>query len=141
MIVQVVLIQMGADNDLIPFTKQPLGKFQPNSVRLLWCDLPRLKGLDEMVAENAARLFVFLFRFLHGSKGGFGRPAVQRGHKAHSIGFLWVSGVDDPLVQLGLFPIDGVLHAVVQPCADGEYLGVCHVTAAPRCSRSFPAPP
>ena len=43
MIVQVVLIQMGADNDLIPFTKQPLGKFQPNSVRLLWCDLPRLK--------------------------------------------------------------------------------------------------
>ena len=57
MIVQVVLIQMGADNDLIPFSKQPLGKFQPDSVCLLWCDLPRLKGLDKVVAENAGAPF------------------------------------------------------------------------------------
>lgn len=54
MIMQVVLIQMGADNDLIPFSKQPLGKFQPDSVCLLWCDLPRLKGLDKVIAEDAA---------------------------------------------------------------------------------------
>ena len=108
---------------------------------LLRRDLAGCKGLDEVVAENAARLFVFLFRFLHGSKGGFGRPAVQRGHKAHCVGFLTIRRVYDSLVQLGLFPIDGILYAVVQPCADGEYLGVCHVTAAPRCSRSFPVPP
>ena len=94
-----------------------------------------------MIAEDAARLAEFLLGFPHDIKGGFSRLAVQSSYKAHGIGFLWVSGVDDPLVQLGLFPIDGVLHAVVQPCADGEYLGVCHVTAAPRCSRSFPAPP
>ena len=49
MIMQVVLIQMGADNDLIPFSKQPLGKFLPDSVCLLWRDLTRLKGLNEMV--------------------------------------------------------------------------------------------
>ena len=63
MIVQVVLIQMGADNDLIPFSKQPLGKFQPDSVRLLWCDLPRLKGLDEMVSIISERAVSTLLQF------------------------------------------------------------------------------
>ena len=135
------LVQMGPDDDLKIIAEQTPCKLTPDLMGLLRRHLAGGKGLNEVIAEDAARLFVFLFRFLHGSKGGFGRPAVQRGHKAHGIGFLRVSGVDDPLVQLGLFPIDGVLHAVVQPCADGEYLGVCHVTADPRCSRSFPAPP
>ena len=55
---QVVFIQMGADNDLIPFSKQPLGKFQPDSVCLLWCDLPRLKGLDKVIAEDLSLIHI-----------------------------------------------------------------------------------
>ncbi len=77
MIVQVVLIQMGADNDLIPFSKQPLGKFQPDSVCLLWCDLPRLKGLDKVVAENAAHFAKLLLGFHHFRKSGVHAAAIQ----------------------------------------------------------------
>lgn len=107
------LVQMGPDDDLKIIAEQTPCKLTPDLVCLLRCDFARSKGLDEVVAENAARLAEFLLGFPHDIKGGFGRPAVQRGHKAHGIGFLRVSGVDDPLVQLGLFPIDGVLHAVV----------------------------
>ena len=89
------------------------------------------KGLNEVIAEDAARLAEFLLGFPHDIKGGFGRPAVQRGHKADRAGFHKICRITDFLVQLGLFSIDSVFHAVIQPCADGKYFCVRHIKAAP----------
>ena len=135
------LVQMGPDDDLIIIAEQTPRKLAPDLMSLLRRDLAGGKGLDEMIAEDAARLAEFLLGFPHDIKGGFSRLAVQGGYKADRAGFHKICRITDFLVQLCLFSVDGVLHAVVQPCADGEYLGVCHITAAPRCSRSFPAPP
>ena len=126
MIVQVVLIQMGADNDLIPFSKQPLGKFQPNSVRLLWCDLPRLKGLDEMVAEDAAHFAKLLLGFHHFREGGVHAAAIQRRSEKELLRLFGIRDVGDAGHQRGLFSVCDVTHTLVQPCADGKYFCVCH---------------
>ena len=126
MIVQVVLIQMGADNDLIPFTKQPLGKFQPNSVRLLWCDLPPLKGLDEMVAEDTAHFAKLLFGFHHFREGGVHAAAIQRRSEKELLCLFGIRDISDAGRQRGFLSVCDVTHTLVQPCADGKYFCVCH---------------
>ena len=89
------------------------------------------KGLNEVIAEDAARLAEFLLGFPHDIKGGFSRLAVQSGYKADRAGFHKICRITDFLVQLGLFSIDSVFHAVIQPCADGKYFCVRHIKAAP----------
>ena len=67
---------MGADNDLIPFPKQPLGKFQPDRLFLLWCNLPRLNGLEIVLAEEAAHFAKLLFGFHYFRKSGVHAAAI-----------------------------------------------------------------
>ena len=113
MIVQVVLIQMGADNDLIPFSKQPLGKFQPDSVRLLWCDLPRLKGLDEMVAEDAAHFAKLLLGFHHFREGGVHAAAIQRRSEKELLRLFGIRDVGDAGRQRCFLSIGDVAYTVI----------------------------
>ena len=113
MIVQVVLIQMGADNDLIPFSKQPLGKFQPDSVCLLWCDLPRLKGLDKMVAEDAAHFAKLLLGFHHFRKSGVHAAAIQSRSEKELLRLFWIRDVSDAGRQRGFFSIGDVAYTII----------------------------
>ena len=113
MIVQVVLIQMGADNDLIPFTKQPLGKFQPDSVCLLWRDLTRLKGLNEMVAEDTACFAKLLFGFHHFRKSGVHAAAIQHRSEKELLRLFWIRDVSDAGRQRGFFSIGDVAYTII----------------------------
>ena len=113
MIMQVVLIQMGADNDLIPFSKQPLGKFQPDSVCLLWCDLPRLKGLDKVIAEDAARFAKLLFGFHHFRKSGVHAAAIQRRSEKELLCLFGIGNIGDAGRQRGFLSIGDVAYTVI----------------------------
>lgn len=126
MIVQVVLIQMGADNDLIPFAKQPLGKFQSDGVRLLRRDLTRLKGLYEVIAEDTACLSKLLLGFHHLRKSGVHAAAIQHRSEKELLRLFGIRDVGDAGRQRGFFSISDVMHTLVQPCADGKYFCVCH---------------
>ena len=113
MIMQVVLIQMGADNDLIPFTKQPLSKFQPNSVRLLWCDLPRLKGLDKVIAEDTAHFAKLLLGFHHFRKSGVHAAAIQGRSEKELLRLFGIRDVGDAGRQRGFLSIGDVAYTVI----------------------------
>ena len=122
---------MGPDDDLKIIAEQTPCKLTPDLVCLLRCDFARSKGLDEVVAENAARLAEFLLGFPHDIKGGFSRLAVQSGYKADRVGFHKICRITDFLVQLCLFSVDGIFHSVIQPCTNGKNFRVRHITAAP----------
>ena len=122
---------MGPDDDLIIIAEQTPCKLAPDLMGLLRRHLTGGKGLNEVIAEDAARLAEFLLGFPHDIKGGFSRLAVQSGYKADRAGFHKICRITDFLVQLGLFSIDSVFHAVIQPCADGKYFCVRHIKAAP----------
>lgn len=68
-VMQVMFIQMGADDHLKPLTEQPFGELNANSVGLLWCQLTRFERLDDMIALYAARLVVTPFSALHITAG------------------------------------------------------------------------
>ena len=89
------------------------------------------KGLNEVIAEDAARLAEFLLGFPHDIKGGFSRLAVQSGYKADRAGFHKICRITDFLVQLCLFSVDGIFHSVIQPCTNGKNFRVRHIKAAP----------
>ena len=127
MIMQVVLIQMGADNDLIPFSKQSLGKFQPDSVCLLWCDLPRLKGLDNVIALYTAGLVVAPFGALHIPAGIFNTFTVQTAFKQPFLGFIRVDSVFDHAGKGGLFLVSGILNGFLKSASYGEHFGDRHI--------------
>ena len=69
--------------------------------------------MKKKVSEDAARLAEFLLGFPHDIKAGFSRLAVQSGYKADRAGFHKICRITDFLVQLGLFSIDSVFHAVI----------------------------
>jgi len=93
---------------------------------LLRRDLAGGKGLDKVIAEDAARFAELFLGFSHGIKGDFSRLAVQGGHKADGAGFHEICCIADLLVQFRFLSVDGVLHAVIQSCTDGKYFRVRH---------------
>ena len=55
-VMQVMFIQMGADDHLKPLTEQPFGKLHADGMGLLWGQLTRLERLNDVIALHAARL-------------------------------------------------------------------------------------
>ena len=126
MIVQMVLIQMGAHDNFKVIPEQTPRKFFPDLMRLLRRDLSRCKGLNEVVAEDAARFPKPLLGFRHLGKSGVHAAAVQRGSEEKLLRFFWVCDIGDAGRQRGLFAIGDIVHPVIQPLTNGKNLRVCH---------------
>ena len=68
-VMQVMFIQMGADDHLKPLTEQPFGKLHADGMGLLWGQLTRLERLDDVIALYAARLVVAPLGAIHIAAG------------------------------------------------------------------------
>lgn len=98
-VVQMVLIQMGADDHLKPITEQALGKLHANGVGLLRGQLTRLERLDDVIALYAACFVVAPLGALHIAAGVLYAAAIQTAFKQALLGLIWVYGVVDHAVQ------------------------------------------
>lgn len=78
---QVMFIQMGADDHLEPLTEQPPGELHANGVGLLWCQLTRFERLDDVIALYAARLVVAPLGAIHIAAGVLHATAIQTAFK------------------------------------------------------------
>lgn len=126
-VVQVVFIQMGADDHLEPITEQPLGKLHADGMGLLRGQLTRLERLDDMIALHAARLVVTSFGALHIAAGVLHAAAIQTAFKQLLLGLVGVHSIVDHAVQRGLLLVSGILDGFLKPCADCKNFGDCHI--------------
>ena len=126
-VMQVMFIQMGADDHLKPLTEHPFGKLHADGMGLLWGQLTRLERLDDMIALHAARLVVTPFSALHITAGVFHAAAIQTDFKQSLLGLIWVYGVVDHAVQRGLLLIGGILDGFLKTGTDGKNFGDCHI--------------
>ena len=81
MVMQVVFIQMSADNYLEPLTEQPLGELHANGVGLLRGQFTRFERLDDVIALYAARFVVAPLGALHIAAGILHAAAIQTAFK------------------------------------------------------------
>ena len=125
-VVQMLFVQMCSNNDLITLPQKPLGKFHANSVGLLRCDLAGGKGLDNMIPfPLTVCLAPPSFRLHH---VGIDRSpvTVYSGFKTGLLGFGPVERIVKGYFQRGLFPILGVLYALIQTVMDYKDFRVGH---------------
>ena len=80
-VMQVVFIQMGADDNLEPFPEQPLGELHANGVGLFRGQLTRLERLDDVVALYAAHFVIAPLGALHVTAGVLHAAAIQTAFK------------------------------------------------------------
>lgn len=139
MIVQVRLIQMGADDHLIAVAKQALGKFHADTVCLLRRHLSGRKGLDEMIPHHAAQLAEPLLRGLHLCKGGLTTFAVDGRRKEQLFRFLWICGISNTRIQRSLFSVDSIVYPLIQSVTDGDDLRDGHIRVLSPPAKAFPA--
>ena len=126
-VVQVVFIQMGADDHFKPITEQPLGELHANGVGLLWGQLTRFERLDDVIALYAARFVVAPLGALHITTGVLHAAAIQTAFKQSLLGLIWVYRVVDHAVQRGLLLVSGILDGFLKPGADGKNFGDRHI--------------
>ena len=81
MVVQMVFIEVGSNDYLEPLAEQPPRKFHTDGVGLLGGNLPRLKGLNDMIALYAAGLVVTPLGALHIAAGVLHATAIQTAFK------------------------------------------------------------
>lgn len=126
-VMQVMFIQMGADDHLKPLTEHPFGKLHADGMGLLWGQLTRLERLDDMIALHAARLVVTPFSALHITAGVFHAAAIQTAFKQSLLGFIWVYGVVDHAAQRGLLLIDGISDSLLKVQPNRKNFGNSHI--------------
>lgn len=126
-VMQVVFIQMGADDYFEPLTEQALGKLHANGVGLLWGQLTRFERLDDVIALYAARLVIAPLGALHIAAGVFHAAAIQTAFKQSLLGLVGVHSIVDHAVQRSLLLVGGILDSFLEPCADGENFSDCHL--------------
>ena len=80
-IMQMVFIQMGADNHLEPLTEQPPGKLYADGVGLLRGQLTRFERLDDVIALYTAHFVVAPLGSLHIAAGVLHAAAIQTAFK------------------------------------------------------------
>lgn len=124
---QVVFIQMGADDHLKPLTEQALGELHANGVGLFRGQFSRFERLDDVIALYAARLVVAPLGALHITTGVLYTAAIQTAFKQSLLGFVWVYCVVDHAIQRCLLLVGGILDGFLEPCADGKNFGDCHI--------------
>lgn len=90
-----VFIEVGSNDYLEPLAEQPPRKFHTDGVGLLGGNLPRLKGLDNVMALYTAGLVVAPLGALHIPCGIFDTHTVQTAFKQPLLGFVRVDGVFD----------------------------------------------
>lgn len=127
MIVQMVFIQMSADDHLKPLSKQPPRKLHTDGVGLLRGKLTRLKGLNDVIALYAAGLVVAPLGALHIPTGVLNALAVQTAFKQPLFGFIRVDRVFNHAGKRGLFLICGILNGFLKSASYGENFGDCHI--------------
>ena len=94
---------------------------------LLRGKLPRLKGLDNVIALYTAGLVVAPFGALHIPAGIFNTFTVQTAFKQPLLGFVRVDGVFDHAGKGGLFFVCGVLNGFLKSASYGEHFGNRHI--------------
>lgn len=125
-VVQMVLIEVRSNDHLKPISKQPPRKLHTDGVGLLWGNLTRLKGLNDVIALCAAGLVVAPFGTLHIPAGIFDAFAVQTAFKQPLFGLIRVDSVFDYAGKRGLFLVGGILNGFLKPASYGEYFGDRH---------------
>ena len=134
-VVQMGFVQMRPDDHLIPLSEHPPCKLHPNLMCLLRCNFAGGKGLDEVVAENAACFSPTLFGRRHFAESMFRTAAIQNSSKETLLCFLWVDNIPHTTVQSRFFSIGHIGHPLIQSVTDGDNLGDCHVKAASSSAR------
>ena len=127
MVVQMVFIQMSADDHLEPLSEQPPRKLYTDGVGLLWGQLTRFERLNDVIALYAARFVVAPLGALHITAGVFHAAAIQTAFKQSLLGLIWVYGIVDHAVQRGLLLIGGILDGFLKTGTDGKNFGDCHI--------------
>ena len=87
-IMRMGFVQMCPNNDLKVLAEQPPCKLTSDLMCLLRRDLSGGKGLNKVIAEDAACLAKLLLGPAHGGKCGFRRFAIQSAYKSDGIHFL-----------------------------------------------------
>ena len=126
-VVQMVFIEVGSNDYLEPLAEQPPRKFRTDGVGLLWGQLARLKGLNDVIALYTARLVVAPLGALHIAAGVLHAAAIQTAFKQPFLGFIRVDGVFNHAGKSGLFLVSGILNGFLKPAAYGEHFGDCHI--------------
>ena len=139
MIVQVRLIQMGADDHLIAVAKQALGKRHADGVSLLRRHLAGYKGLNEVIPNHTAQLAKPLLRSLHLGISCFTALAVKGRRKEMLFRFLWICGVSNTGIQRSLFSVDSIVYPLIQSVTDGDDLRDGHIRVLSPPAKAFPA--
>ena len=81
MIMQVLSIQMGSNDHLEPFSKQPPCKLHTDDMSLLRRQFSGLKRLDDMIALDPIPLIVAPLGSVHIPAGVFHATAIQAAFK------------------------------------------------------------
>ena len=108
----VVSVQMRADDIFIPPAQHTVCKFFCNPVRKFRCDLACSKTLHKVIPLHAARLVPAFLGLPHIGKGCFQRAGI-RAFKAGLLCFIAVGGIVEGVLQgyrRGLFFVHHILH-------------------------------
>ncbi len=114
---------MSAYHGFIPFPQQAAGELHPGGVGLFRGGLAGGVGMDDVIAQYAALLVPAALGCPHILIGA-GGVTVDAGDELAGLG--GVSRIGQGAFQAGLFLVQRVVHAMVQPTADGDDLVIGH---------------
>ena len=138
-IMQMGLIQVGANNHFIAIFKQTFTKPQANTVRLFRRYLPRGKGLDDVICLHAICFAKALFGRRHFCKGRPDGTAVDSAGKKRLFCFFRVGDVCDIGCKMCFFAVGYIGHAFVQPISDSKNFSDCHGYISLILNQDYPA--
>ena len=105
-------IYVGAYHRFIPFPQQPAGKFHSGGVGLFRGSLAGGIGVNDVIAQYAALLVPAALGGLHILIGTF-RVTVDPRNKL--VGLCGILRVGEDALQAGLFLVQRIVHAMIQP--------------------------